>query len=171
VFITDGSSTETWGDSGHDADDYDVTMTENGSGGHYVGSFDADGNIAEGTYRVAFYLQAGANPADTDELIGQTIFSWDGDERVTEYEIWSVLKDIEGTGFVKDTDSLVNLAHTGADGDTLETLSDQLDDIATDVETVIALESKTLNVYPTGVKTTITGGSVLGVPDDEKEIR
>jgi len=37
------------------------------------------------------------------------------------------LDDIKGTGFVKDTDSLVDLAHIGADGDTLETLSDQMD--------------------------------------------
>jgi hypothetical protein len=37
------------------------------------------------------------------------------------------LADIKGTGFVKDTDSLIDLAHTGADSDTLETLSDQMD--------------------------------------------
>lgn len=37
------------------------------------------------------------------------------------------LTDLKGTGFVKDTDSMVDLAHEGADGDTLETLSDQLD--------------------------------------------
>lgn len=40
------------------------------------------------------------------------------------------LTDVKGTGFVKDTDSLVDLAHTGADGDTLETLSDQIDAVA-----------------------------------------
>ncbi|KKL14537.1 hypothetical protein LCGC14_2514660, partial [marine sediment metagenome] len=39
------------------------------------------------------------------------------------------LDDIKGTGFVKDTDSMVNLAHIGADSDTLETLSDQIDGI------------------------------------------
>lgn len=39
------------------------------------------------------------------------------------------LTDVKGTGFVKDTDSLVDLAHTGADSDTLETLSDQVDTI------------------------------------------
>ncbi len=36
------------------------------------------------------------------------------------------LTDVKGTGFVKDTDSLVDLAHTGADGDTLEELSDEI---------------------------------------------
>lgn len=39
------------------------------------------------------------------------------------------LTDIKGTGFVKDTDSMVDLAHTGADSDTLEDLSDQIDAI------------------------------------------
>lgn len=39
------------------------------------------------------------------------------------------LTDIKGTGFAKDVDSLTDLAHTGADGDTLETLSDQLDGV------------------------------------------
>ncbi len=39
------------------------------------------------------------------------------------------LTDVKGTGFAKDTDSTVNLAHIGADSDTLETLSDQIDGI------------------------------------------
>ena len=39
------------------------------------------------------------------------------------------MTDVKGTGFAKDTDSLVDLAHTGADSDTLETLSDQVDGI------------------------------------------
>ena len=37
------------------------------------------------------------------------------------------LTDVKGTAFAKDTDSLIDLAHTGADGDTLKDLSDQLD--------------------------------------------
>ena len=40
------------------------------------------------------------------------------------------LTDVKGTAFAKDTDSLVNLAHIGADSDTLKTLSDQIDGIA-----------------------------------------
>ena len=36
------------------------------------------------------------------------------------------LVDIKGSGFVKDTDSMVDLAHIGADADTLETLSDEI---------------------------------------------
>ncbi|MCK5644525.1 MAG: hypothetical protein KAJ19_27250, partial [Gammaproteobacteria bacterium] len=36
------------------------------------------------------------------------------------------LDDLKGSGFVKDTDSMVDLAHTGADSDTLEDLSDEI---------------------------------------------
>jgi hypothetical protein len=36
------------------------------------------------------------------------------------------LVDIKGTAFAKDTDSLINLAHIGADSDTLEVLSDEI---------------------------------------------
>jgi hypothetical protein len=42
-------------------------------------------------------------------------------------EILVDLVDIKGTAFSKDTNSLVNCALVGADSDTLETLSDQLD--------------------------------------------
>lgn len=83
VFITDGSSYEDWGDSGHDVDDYDVAMTENGSGGHYVCDFDPSENIEEGSYRIAIYLQAGANPADSDICIAQGVIYWDGNAAVT----------------------------------------------------------------------------------------
>ncbi len=40
------------------------------------------------------------------------------------------LTDVKGTAFVKDTDSLIDLAHTGADGDTLKGLSDQIDTLS-----------------------------------------
>lgn len=81
------------------------------------------------------------------------------------------LDDIKGTGFVKDTDSLVNLAHTGADGDTLETLSDQLDAAQTTLDTIEANTAKVVNVYPsslTSTKKSITTGSILGVVDDDR---
>jgi hypothetical protein len=76
VFLTDGSVAETWGDSGHDADDYDVAMTDKGNG-HYVGTFDASGNIDTGSYRVCLFLQAGAAPDDSDRKIAQGVMHWD----------------------------------------------------------------------------------------------
>ena len=63
---------------------YDVTMTEStvGSSGHYVGDFDASGNIVAGTYRICIYKQAGANPADTDLPIGQAEIYWNGTKEI-----------------------------------------------------------------------------------------
>ena len=76
VFLSNGESDEVWGTVGRDADDYDMTMTEDGVGGHFVGDFDA--SIALGVYRVAVFLQDGANPADTDFAISQGVMYWDG---------------------------------------------------------------------------------------------
>ncbi len=78
VFLTNGASDEIWGAGGNDADNYDVTMTEDGAGGHYVGNFDTSGNIVAGIYRVAVYLQAGGSPADSDFAIGEGEIYWDG---------------------------------------------------------------------------------------------
>ncbi len=78
VFLTSGASDETWGTGGRDADDYDVTMPEDGSSGHYVGDFDTSANIAAGVYRVTVFLQAGGSPADSDISIAQGVMYWDG---------------------------------------------------------------------------------------------
>jgi len=89
VFLSNGESDEAWGTGGHDADSYDMAMTEDGVGGHYVGTFDA--SIPVGTYRVTVYLQAGANPADTDFAIAQGEIYWDGVKEITiftEIESW-----------------------------------------------------------------------------------
>lgn len=79
VFISDGSSDEVWAT----ADLYDVAMTENGVGGHYVGDFDASGNIGEGTYQVAIFLQAGGSPANSDSAIGRGEMYWDGENEIS----------------------------------------------------------------------------------------
>ncbi len=83
VFLSDGSSSEEWGTDSRDADDYDVAMAENVPDGHYVGDFDADGNIAIGTYKVTVFVQAGASPDDSDRAIGQGEISWSGSSEVT----------------------------------------------------------------------------------------
>jgi hypothetical protein len=86
VFLTDGSSDETWGTGGRDADDYDVQMTEEDASGHYIADFDASGNITTaGLYKVAVFRQAGANPADvpTDVPVFQGEIEWDGSAEVT----------------------------------------------------------------------------------------
>ena len=124
VFLSGGASDEAWGTDGRDADDYDETMTEDGSGGHYVGTFDT--SIAAGVYRVTVFLQAGANPADTDIPIAQGEIYWDGS---AEFNPFTLNTQIE--------DDVI-----GADGDTLESLSDQMDVLS-------AQGSRVLNKYPT----------------------
>ncbi len=81
VFLSGGASDEVWGTGGRDADDYDETMTEDGAGGHFVGTFDT--SIAAGTYRVTVFLQDGVNPADTDFAIDQGEIYWNGESEIT----------------------------------------------------------------------------------------
>ena len=84
VFITDGSVSEKWGTAGRDADDYDVQMSEAEISGHYIAPFDADGNIEEGTYRIAIFDQKGLNPVNSDiHAIAQGEIFWDGLQEVT----------------------------------------------------------------------------------------
>lgn len=117
VFLSGGASDEVWGTGGRDADDYDEPMAEDGAGGHYVGTFDT--SIAAGVYHVTVFLRAGANPADTDIPLGQGVMYWDGSAE-------------------QNLSTLI-----GADGDTLETLSDQLDGLS-------AEDSKSQNIYGPG---------------------
>lgn len=126
VFLTSGASDEVWGTGGRDADNYDVTMTEDGAGGHYVGDFDTSGNIASGVYRDTVFLQDGGSPADTDFAISQGEIYWDG---TAELNFFTLNTQIE--------DDVI-----GGNGDTLETLSDQLDVLS-------AQGSRVLNKYPT----------------------
>ncbi len=84
VAVSSGASWEAWGASGHDADHYDVTMTENGTGSsHYVGSFDASSNITDaGYYFVDIYKKADGNPATGDPVVGVAEIIWNGTSEV-----------------------------------------------------------------------------------------
>ena len=66
---------EAWGAGGHDADDYDISLTGD-DGDRYVGSFDT--NIGAGIYTVAVFERAGASPADSDDVIGSGEIIWTG---------------------------------------------------------------------------------------------
>lgn len=124
VFLSNGESDETWGTGGRDADDYDMTMTEDGTGGHYVGTFDT--SIVAGVYHITVFLQTGASPADTDRPLGQGVIYWDGSAEID----------------ISTLDASINDDVIGGDGDTLETLSDQMDVLS-------AQQSQVLNVYDT----------------------
>ena len=67
---------ETYGTGARDADDYDISLTEYGAG-LYMGDFDA--NITtEGRYIYEVRQQLGANPADTDAVLGGGVIDWNG---------------------------------------------------------------------------------------------
>lgn len=80
VWWQTGQTFEPWGTSGRDADDYALVLMDKG-GSRYVGSFDA--SISAGSYLIQWFLQAGANPADTDTLVGGRDITWSGTAEVT----------------------------------------------------------------------------------------
>jgi len=81
VALTDGSVFENYGAGGHDADDYDVTLTDK-SGAFYLADFDNSGNISSNQsalverYTIEVFRRVGANPADSDPLIGAKEIVW-----------------------------------------------------------------------------------------------
>lgn len=78
-FIT-GQVFEDWGTDGRDADDYDIALSDK-SGSMYVGDFDA--NIPLGRYSIQIFLQAGANPAAGDTIVGSDKVLWSGSGMIT----------------------------------------------------------------------------------------
>ncbi len=123
VFVTNGSSDEVWAT----ADDYDVTMTEDGVGGHYVGDFDTSAIITAGVYPVVIKIRDGVNPANSDRAVGRGVMYWDGTDELNIFTL----------------DTTINDDVIGADGDTLESLSDQMDLLSSE-------DSKVLNGYKDG---------------------
>lgn len=75
VWQVAGQVFEAWGAGSRDADDYDITLTDNG-GGHYSGTFDT--NITAGEYDILIYQRIGASPADTDPPILSYRRKWGG---------------------------------------------------------------------------------------------
>jgi len=102
------------------AGECDIAMT--GVGDVHFGTFPV---VVAGVYFVQIRIQAGASPDVNDEPDGQGIAYWDG------------------TNFINTTtlDTSINDDIIGENGDTLQTLSDQLDSGS-------ARQSTVLNVYP-----------------------
>jgi len=80
VWYVVGQVFESWGTDSRTADDYDILLTDK-SGDRYVGDFDV--NIPAGRYYVQVFMQAGANPIDSDDLIEGGEIVWSGTGEVT----------------------------------------------------------------------------------------
>jgi len=114
-----GDSWEAWNDA--NVADYDISLSEGTGGGCYTGTFP---EIDAGVYHIIIYEGA---VAATDPPVGHGIVHWDG---AAEYNMSSLMAYI-----LSDV--------IGADGDTLEGLSDQ-------IAAAVTEQQKQLNVYGPG---------------------
>ena len=113
VWYSGGQVFESWGTGGRAANDYDISLTDK-CGNRYVGNF--DGNIPAGRYSVQAFLQAGANPADSDNLVGSDEIVWSGAGEVTSDKLLAnKAVQNKSTGEIKyydDDGQTVLLTHT-----------------------------------------------------------
>ena len=118
VWEPSGQVFEAWGASGHDADDYDISLTDK-DGDRYVGDFDS--NISAGRYAVQVFLQAGANPADGDNLVGSGEIAWSGSGEITADKIVANKavqnKNTGKIDYYDDDGQTVIITHTPTDGE------------------------------------------------------
>ncbi len=118
VWYPTGQTFEAWGTDGRDADDYDISLTDK-DGGRYVGDF--DGNISAGRYTVQVFLQAGDNPADGDDIIGNGEIIWTGAGELTADKVFAnKAVQNKSTGVISyydDDGETVILTHTPTDGE------------------------------------------------------
>lgn len=103
----------TWNDAR--VGECDIAMTAIGD--VHRGTFPV---VAAGVYFVQTRVRAGANPDTDDRPNGQGVMYWDG------------TADID----ISTLDTSINDDIIGADGDTLETLSDQLDGLSAEASKV-----------------------------------
>lgn len=116
VWYIAGQFFEDWGTNGHTANDYSIALTDK-AGDRYVGSFDS--NIAIGRYSVQVFLQAGANPADSDNLVDSRQIIWTGSRELTVDKILAnkaVQNKVTGAiTYYDDDGETIILTHTPTD--------------------------------------------------------
>ena len=116
VWYAGGQVFEAWGTGSRAADDYDISLTDK-SGNRYISSFDS--NIPAGRYSIQIFLQAGANPADSDNLVGGGEIVWSGVGEVTSDKLLAnKAVQSNSTGEIKyydDDGQTVILTHTPTD--------------------------------------------------------
>ena len=117
VWYPAGVVFENWGTNGHNADNYDIALTGKG-GSRYVGNF--PGNITAGRYTVQMFLQAGANPADSDQLVESAMIIWTGNGELTADKILAnkavQSKSTGAIDYYDDDGQTIILTHTPTDG-------------------------------------------------------
>lgn len=116
VWNPTGKVFEEWGTGGHNADDYDLTLTDKG-GSRYAGSF--DNNIPVGRYTTQAFLQSGANPADGDTFVGGSRIIWRGSGELTVDKILANKaiqnKSTGAIDYYDDDGQTIILTHTPTD--------------------------------------------------------
>ncbi len=117
VWYVSGQAFEAWGSDGHDADDYDIALSGK-DGDRYVGNFDS--NVPAGRYSIQVFLQAGANPADTDDLLTGGQIIWTGSGELTCDKVLAnkaVQNKVTGAiEYYDDDGQTIVLTHTPTDG-------------------------------------------------------
>ena len=109
-----------------DIDDYDIPLTNHADSDYHSVDFPSD--ITVGVYRVQVFEQVGGSiDADDDIVVAHGEIYWDGSAELN----------------MSSLDTKIDDEVIGADGDTHEDLSDQLDGLS-------AEDSKVLNVYGEG---------------------
>ena len=125
VWNDDDSQFDTYTDA--DILKYDIPLTNHVDSDYHTANFPAA--ISTGVYRVQVMLQVGgAIDADADYGVGMGEIYWDGTKEVS---LYSIQEEVIADDVI------------GADGDSHEDLSDQMDALS-------AEESKVLNVYAPG---------------------
>jgi len=82
VNLSGTNNFENWGNGGNNADDYDFAVAEVGSGGGvFIGSFPTTITTV-GRYKMLYFLQLGANPADSDNFVWQYGIDWNGSREI-----------------------------------------------------------------------------------------
>ncbi len=118
VWYVTGQVFESWGTAGRTADDYDISLVDK-SGSRYVGNLDA--NIPAGRYSIQTFLQAGANPADSDTLVSSEEIVWSGTGRVTADKVLAnkaVQNKLTGRiDYYDDDGQTILLTHTPSDAE------------------------------------------------------
>lgn len=158
VFLTGGASDEVWGTGGRTAADYDEAMVEEDACGHYKGSMTV---AVAGVYQIVVYLQAGANPANSDVAIAQGEIYWDGSAEINIFTIDTIIDAI-----LADTNEIQGkLPDDYIMGSSVTTSMDD------EINDTLANTGKVVNVYPASGTTTTKGfitGSTVGYIEDEK---